>query len=74
MERQEMKPLRPTELAERMILILCWSIACFFAGKWMGEEQMADQPAKPCYIVKKQSLDMTKAQEKRWITYWKART
>jgi hypothetical protein len=53
-----------------MILILCWSIACFFAGKWMGEEQME---AKPCEM-KKQSLDMTKAQEKRWITYWKART
>lgn len=68
--RLEVKPLRPSELAERMILILCWSIACFFAGKWMGEEQME---AKPCEM-KKQSLDMTKAQEKRWITYWKART
>lgn len=67
-----MKPLRPTQVAEFLIFILCWSIACFFAGKWMGEEQMSDK-IKPCEM-KKQSLDMSKNAERNFIRYWKAKS
>ena len=59
--------------ADLVVFFVCWSVACFFAGKWMGEEQMADK-VKPCYEMKKQNLDMSKTQQRRFINYWKSQS
>jgi len=64
-----MNPNRKPFHADMIVFFDCWSVACFFAGKWMGEEQMADK-VKPCYEMKKQNLDMSKRTEKLWINYW----
>jgi hypothetical protein len=53
------------------VFFACWSVACFVAGLWMGEERATEAPKvydKP--VTKKLSVhDMTKQQTKRWAKY-----
>ena len=55
-----------TFLAERLILIVCWSIFCMFLGQWV----LPDRSVTRECVIKKQSINMTTVQQKRWINYY----
>jgi hypothetical protein len=71
-----MKPTRKPFHADLIVFFACWSVACFVAGLWMGEER-ATQAPKVCAKVMGMTPVYSTADECTYImgtqgrAYWK---
>lgn len=59
---------RSTQLAERLIFILCFVSAIFFVG-WETGYWARDKEIKPCLAESKQPMYMSKGDAKLWAAY-----
>jgi len=68
-----MKTPRSTALAERLIVWTAIIVFTWFFGYEYGSYSTRLELQNACKEPKKMQLQMNKAQQKRFINYWKAR-